>query len=247
MMTPDAEFKPKDDLSLLAASELDAVGFPELRDLVLASEAESFAVECRTYPGYPRFALPTVKGRFGPSLDKSLVTRRSRQHLKVDFPAASTLARLLRFAHGDIAAHHRGPVPSAGGLQALELYLATWNDSWLPAGVFHYDRSGHFLSQVNACCDAEQWRSNIPSSRRLTGGALVWIIVGETLRVRSKYGSRADRFLLLEAGHLMQNLCLLSGSVGLVTVPQGACFEHWIAGQLMLQRTDAVLYAAIAG
>ena len=35
----------------------------------------------------------------------------------------------------------------------------------------------------------------------------------------------ALRFLLLEAGHLMQNLCLMSASLGLTTVPLGGYFE----------------------
>lgn len=247
MITQEDELNEDAEPSLLTTSELDETRFPELRDLVLASEAEPTEIECRSYPGYPRFPLPRLRRRFRPSLDRALVERRSQQCLSLDFPDATTLSRLLRFAHGAIASHRRGPVPSAGGLQALELYFASWQPSWLPVGIYHYDRVGHYLSQINQSCDAEKWKVNIPSCRRLTGGALIWIIVGETLRVKAKYGLRGERFLLLEAGHLMQNLCLLSSSLGLVTVPQGTFYERWIAKELLLPRSDAVLYVAFAG
>lgn len=198
-------------------------------------------------PGVSALFLPRVRARHWPPVDRALVKRRASQELSTEFPAASRLSRLRRLGHGDLASHRRAPVPSAGGLQALELYLVALEPSWLPAGVYHYDRAGHHLSQVKSTCLREEWQANIPSWSRIAGGALVWIIVGDAPCVKQKYGLRAERFLLLEAGHLMQNLCLLSTSLGLVTVPQGACFERWIARVLSLPKTDLVLYVAVAG
>ncbi len=62
-----------------------------------------------------------------------------------------------------------------------------------------------------------------------------------------KYAERGLRFLLLEAGHLMQNLCLVSASLGLSTVPLGGFFERQLARRLMLLASDEVLYAGICG
>jgi nitroreductase len=53
--------------------------------------------------------------------------------------------------------------------------------------------------------------------------------------------------LLLEAGHLMQNLCLLSQSLGLTTVPLGGFFERELARRLTLLESDEVLYAGVCG
>ncbi|HKI38093.1 MAG TPA: nitroreductase family protein [Gemmataceae bacterium] len=58
---------------------------------------------------------------------------------------------------------------------------------------------------------------------------------------------RAARFLLQEAGHLVQNLWLLSASLGLVTVPLGGYFERDIARQLVLPPTDLILYLGLCG
>jgi hypothetical protein len=65
--------------------------------------------------------------------------------------------------------------------------------------------------------------------------------------VAVRYGDRAGRFLLLEAGHLMQSLCLLSAAQGLCTVPLGGVFESEITRQFTLPATDAVLYAGACG
>ncbi len=76
---------------------------------------------------------------------------------------------------------------------------------------------------------------------------MLWVLVGDVARVAVKYGDRAGRFLLLEAGHLMQTLCLLSVSLGLGTVPLGGCFEREVSRQLVLPSTDAVLYVGTCG
>jgi nitroreductase len=87
----------------------------------------------------------------------------------------------------------------------------------------------------------------VPALDLIEGGALLWVVVGDLERVERKYGERGARFLLLEAGHLMQNLCLLSASLGMATVPLGAFFEGEISRELCLPRTDAVLYTGVCG
>jgi SagB-type dehydrogenase family enzyme len=82
---------------------------------------------------------------------------------------------------------------------------------------------------------------------QIDGGACLWVLVGDGPRVTAKYGDRGYRFLLLEAGHLMQNLCLVSASLGLATVPLGGYLEREIARAFSLPATDLVLYLAVCG
>ena len=228
-------------------TELDATSYPEWRDQIMAFEPNSDDHEPRSYPGYPRWPLPSVRARFWPSLDRILVRRRRYDRLGTTLPKQRSLARLLRHAHGITASAARGPVPSAGGLQALEIYLVSWTDSWLPTGAYHYDRAGHWLTQVVPGAQRDAWHELVPSLGLLEGGALLWVLVGDGRRVARKYAERGDRFLLLEAGHLMQNLCLLSESVGLCTVPFGGFLERGIGRQLVLPDEDLVLYVAVCG
>jgi SagB-type dehydrogenase family enzyme len=233
--------------SFLRATELDRTNFPELRDRVLAADREGPAPEPRSYPGYPRWPLVRVRPRLWPPLDRALLARRSVRVLETALPSHGVLSRLLLLAHGCHATGGRGPVPSAGGLQALELFLATFAASWLPAGLYHYDRAGHHLSQVVAGNDRGRWEERVPSLSHVEGGALLWVLVGDTARTAAGYGERGDRFLLLEAGHLLQNLCLLSSSLGLATVPLGGCYDRDVARLFGLPPTDAVLYLGACG
>jgi SagB-type dehydrogenase family enzyme len=234
--------------SFLRRTELDSSTFPALKERILRAESEGFVPRARSYPGYPRWALKRVRTRrFGASLERVLAARRCLPVLGTATPERRVLSRVLQAAHGITAALDRGPNPSAGGLQALELYLVHWATSWLPAGLYHYDRRGHHLSQVAVRADRATWEELVPSLRALEGGAFLWVLVGDVPRVAAKYGDRAGRFLLLEAGHLMQTLSLLSVSQGLCTVPLGGSFERAIARQLVLPSTDAVLYVAACG
>jgi SagB-type dehydrogenase family enzyme len=228
-------------------TELDATSFPEWRDQIVAFEAGGEHHEPRSYPGYPRWPLPAVRARFWPPLDRVLERRRRHDRLEATTPSCRSLARLLRHAHGITASGGCGPVPSAGGLQALELYLVSWTDGWLPSGAYHYDRAGQWLAQVVASTQREAWRELVPSLDLVEGGALLWVLVGDGQRVARKYGERGYRFLLLEAGHLMQNLCVLSESLGLCTVPLGGFLECAIARRLVLPEDDLVLYVGVCG
>jgi SagB-type dehydrogenase family enzyme len=181
------------------------------------------------------------------SLARALATRRSAVALDDALPPARRLARILAGAHGVTGAEDRGPTPSAGGLQALELYLASWSPGWLPPGFYHYDRAGHALEELAAGATRDGLAALVPSLALYDGGALLVILTGDHARVAARYGARAGRFLLLEAGALLQNLCLLSTANGLCTVPLGAVMERALGRRLQLPRGDRVLVAGVMG
>jgi SagB-type dehydrogenase family enzyme len=231
------------------ATELDRTSFPAWLEEIAAAEASGAALpgQPRSYPGYPRWPLPLTRKRWLVSLDRALARRRCAAVLGASLPSREQLGRLLQGAHGVTGPHSAGPTPSAGGLQALELYLAVLTPGWLPAGLYHYDRSGHHLSQLSAVGLRHELQPCVPSLEPIEGGALLWLLVGDGSRAAGKYGARGLRFLLLEAGHLMQSLCLLSTSLGLVTVPLGGFFERELGRLLHLPDDDIVVYVGVCG
>src|SRR5438874_2594736 len=237
----DGEFTP------LQPTELDATNFLEWRDRILCFESNQAAIEPRTYPGYPRWPLVRVAPRPWPPLDRSLIQRRSATTFSTAMPSKRVLSRLLRLAHGIHADGARGPVPSAGGMQSLELYLVTFEQSWLPPGVYHFDRAGNHLSQIVSSASRQEWMTRVPSLDPVKGGAILFVLVGDYDRVEAKYGARGLRFLLIEAGHLAQNLCLVASSLGLSVLPLGGFFEREIAHHLALPASDEVLYLLLCG
>jgi SagB-type dehydrogenase family enzyme len=228
-------------------TELNETTFPEFRDTIIKVESQGLEHFARSYPGYPIWQLEKVKPRFLINLEKTLIRRRSKREISTKALSKTDLSRLLQFAHGITGEQNRGPVPSSGELQALELYLANFAGSWLDQGLYHYDRQGHYLSQISNKAKYEDWQQFIPSMAQFQGGSILWIIVGDGARVLKKYGKRGGRFLFLEAGHLMQNLCLLSISLDLCTLPLGGFFEKSISRELHLASTDFVLYLGVCG
>lgn len=230
---------------LLAATELDRDG---ARELAASIEAwPPTPPTPRRYPGYPTRHLPRVHPRAAPSLDETLRTRRARRPLTGPLPDAEDLARLLAFSHGVWADQARGPTPSSGGMQSLELYLVVLEPGWLEVGVHHYQRAEHQLARLRAGATHATWTERLPSLHDLGAPPLLLVAVGDVGRLEGKYGARAARLLLLEAGHLMQNLCLVAASCGLSTVPLGGVLEGAVAHALDLPRQDAVLYAGACG
>jgi SagB-type dehydrogenase family enzyme len=260
--------------SLLRMTELTRANLPLLTERIEDYLQHPPVTEPRHYEGYRHWPLPRFRPRWWPGLDKVLRTRRWRQDLSERTLRMGELGRLLQLAHGVCASGGRGPTPSAGGLNALELYLVHWGQpparvaggggrrqtatsttagpasrayDAVPTGVFHYDRAGHGLAELATQAERSNWLDLVPSLRQLSGGKVIWIVVGDVERVRAKYGARAERFLLLEAGHLMQNLCLVSTSLRLVTIPLGGFLEGEIATELRLSRGDRVLSCGVCG
>lgn len=230
------------------ADELDRTSFAEFRDRILRTEQQGVVHQSRSHPGAPRVPLPRQSPRWLARLDAALLARRSRRHLSTTLPSRRVLARMLEYAHGVHASRDRGPVASAGGLQALELYVAPMTTApWLERAVHHYDRREHALARIADGRDRAGWLGSIPSMGQFEGGALLWLMVGDGRRVTAKYGERAFRFLAIEAGHLMQNLCLLSASLGWCTLPLGGFYEREILRGLRLPSTDLLLYVGACG
>ena len=236
-----------DPLRLLDLTRLDAATLPAFRDAALGAEAEGIEHGLRRYPGYPSVALPRPSRRRLVALDAALSGRRSTRELGETQPCAKTLGTLLGLSFGVNASIGRGPTPSAGGLQSLCLYPVVLGEGWLARGAWHYEREPHALAQLDAPTQPQAWRELLVSSNQFEGGALLWVIAGDGRAISRKYGARAARFLLLEAGHLMQNLCLVSASLGLCTLPLGGVRDDEVARALGLLPTDRVLYVGVCG
>jgi SagB-type dehydrogenase family enzyme len=237
-----------DVTTFLRWTEMDRTRLPEFLERAARFPTDMEGLEPRRHPGVPVVPLRRLRPRRLVSLDATLARRRSAVRLGAAAADPDALSRLHQFAHGVTGAHGRGPSPSAGGLQGVELYEVHWAAGGpLPPGLYHYDREGHHLSRLAEGATRTDWEERVPSLRNFEGGGWLWVLAGDGARVSAKYGERGLRFLLLEAGHLMQNLCLLSASLGLATVPLGGFFEREIARAFGLPATDGVLYVGVCG
>lgn len=110
--------------------------------------------------------------------------------------------------------------PSAGNLYPLELYVATRDVRRIPAGVYHYNASGHYLELVREDAGvAASVDALFPEVEGHGGAAAVVVITAVPLRTAWLYADRGYRMLLTESGRAAQNLYLGGVALGLNVFP----------------------------
>ena len=116
-------------------------------------------------------------------------------------------------------------VPSGGALYPLELYVVSHRVEALEPALYHYEPLRHVLELLRPLeSPAEAELSPYPEP--LVESAAVVAMTAMFWRSRFKYGARAYRFALMEAGHVGQNLLLAAAALGLDAVPLGGFFDR---------------------
>ena len=82
----------------------------------------------------------------------------------------------------------------------------------------------------------------------MVGAALAVALTGISMKTKLKYGERGYRFLLFEAGHIMQNLLLVASALGVSALPIGGFVDAELDSALGIDGLDEVsLYLAAVG
>jgi SagB-type dehydrogenase family enzyme len=203
----------------------------------------------KTYPDVERIALPDPVGFRGLSVEEALEARRSVRDYSDRPLSLEALSRLLHAAQG-ITEQRLGfrAAPSAGALYPIELYPVVHNVSELPSGTYHYAPQGHALERLQQ----GDFRGRVTRAglyQEFLGQANVCFILSAVFqRTRWKYRERAYRYVLLEAGHVGQNLYLAATSMGLGACAVGAFLDTQLNDLLGLDgEAEAVLYVASVG
>jgi len=201
----------------------------------------------KRYLHSPRTSLPAPSGESLQDLGSAIRRRRScRTHSGREL-SLRQLAEITFLTLG-CQPDHRRCLPSAGALYPLELYVAVSRVDGLDPGLYHYDPRGHALAQLRDedCIAAIADAVFIPEATE--GAAAVLLMSAMFGRSKIKYGERAYRFALLEAGHAMQNLLLVATALNLGACPVGGFIDDRLNDLLDIDGVEeAALYAAIVG
>ncbi|MFZ3590459.1 SagB/ThcOx family dehydrogenase [Bacillus sp. DJP31] len=134
--------------------------------------------------------------------------------------------------------------PSAGARFPLECYIIVNNIVGLEKGLYHYELSKESLALL--------FHKNLEREiKEIFGEDLVHsraIIILTSVMNRNimKYGERGYRFALIEAGHLMQNICLLSTAMNIPMAPIGGFVDVLVSRLLDLEETREIpLYSCV--
>lgn len=185
-------------------------------------------------------ALPPPRSSSDVSLEEALVRRGSVREFSDEPVSGPDLGQLLWAAQGE----REGPgrtAPSAGGLLPLEVYVVARD------GVWHYQADGHRLGQVRAGDFRDQLAVAALDQRAFHSAPAVVAIAGVEARMTTKYHQRGRQYVMMEAGHAMQNLLLQAAALGLGAVPTGAFRDDQVAAILDLPTGSRPLYLAPVG
>lgn len=168
-------------------------------------------------------------------VERSSVRRFDRRPLTDD-----ELGQLLWAAQGELTEGGR-TVPSAGALYPLELYVVSGD------GVGHYRPDLHELAVVDDRDLRDEVYAAALEQRAFATAPSVVVVTGVNARMAVKYGDRAERYVLIEAGHAGQNLLLQATAIDLAAVPTGAFQDARIAELLGLPDGVEPLYLIPVG
>jgi len=140
-------------------------------------------------------------------------------------------------------------VPSAGARHAFETVLLINNVNGISSGLYRYIFSKHKLLPLNF--DKSEIENLISAFRNINlvancAAVFLWIAAPE--RMTWKFNERGLRYLLLDAGHVCQNLYLAAEAVDCGCCAIGAFDDEEINAVLKLNESEQFLaYAASIG
>lgn len=110
--------------------------------------------------------------------------------------------------------------PSAGNRQAIETYAIVMDSDDIPPGVYRYVPSQHALDLISDNADDLRERAVAAARDQVWAGTsgVTFVFAAVPYRTEWRYDYTAHRVILMDVGHMCQNLYLAATSMGL-----GAC------------------------
>ncbi len=214
-----------------------AIGSPELQRMFASSD--------KRYPSAPTIALPDVVPASERTFDDAVLTRRSSRAFSGAPISFDMLAKLTRYAGGVTGSVYLpgGGVqrfrvcPSGGALYPVELYVIANLVDNLPKALYHYCPSVDRLELVRGGIGADAL-VEITFTPELRAAAVVFALTGISVKSRLKYGERGYRFVLLEAGHIAQNILLTASAMNLAACAIGGFIDDELDALLDIDGCD---------
>ena len=138
---------------------------------------------------------------------------------------------------------YKRSAPSAGALYPMDIYAVVGDDGveGLRSGIYYYDphkhaatliSEGDFRKDVARTALSQMWMARAP---------LNLVITSEYSRITRKYGTRGERYAMIEAGHIGQNIFLQAEALGLRAGIVGAFHDSDVIRVMKIKRSHEPL------
>lgn len=168
----------------------------------------------------------------------------------------SELSKLLHQSYG-ITGEMKRPdggtiplrtAPSGGALYPAEIYLGIRNVSGVGPGIYHYNVPDHALELLTPGNPTEKLYEVCCQQEYVKEASVVFLISGVLQRTKRKYGERGYRYVLLDVGHLGQNIYLSCTALNLAVMTTCGFFDDEANKLLRIDGIDeTTLYVAFVG
>ena len=194
----------------------------------------------RTPQKIVRLTKPKLMGTV--SFEEALTKRRNIR-LFANKPLESEQISQLAWAGQGITEKQRGlrTAPSAGEIYPIELYFAT------EEGLFVYRPAEHSLEQTSdkdiriSLATAASMQESVA-----TAGCDI-IIAGSVRKLSTQFRNKAKTYMLLEAGHVAQNILLQAACLDLGSIPIGGFSTKEVSRACRLPAGYEPLYIICVG
>jgi len=210
----------------------------------------------RKYPHRPKIRLEIPSPGTSPGLEEVIQKRRSLRKYTGEPVSLDKLSRLLFFSNGitgrtpvsDDAVLPLRASPSAGALYPIELYPVVLSVEGLEEGVYHYDVEGHALEFLQPGQYKEFFFKASHQQEMVLQSSVLFVMTAIFGRTKIKYGERGYRYVLLDAGHLAQNIYLESTALGLGCATIGGFLDDEVNKLIGVDGLlESVVYLAVVG
>ena len=185
--------------------------------------------------------LPAPASGPAGTLEEVIAERRSVRSFDPAPLREEQVGQLLWSAQGITDAGGARSAPSAGATYPLQLLAVTTE------GVARYHPEEHALSDHRAGDQRAALADAAYAQEWIAEAGLVLVISGVVERTAARYGDRAERFMLLEAGHAAQNVLLQAVALELGATPVGAFDAGQLRSILDLPADEEPLYLLPVG
>jgi len=196
-----------------------------------------------------RVELPQEPGCGAMSLGEAITLRRSRRRFSAESMSLTELGSLLHYSAG-ITQRPYGlrAAPSAGATYPIEVYAVVNNVVGLDRGVYRYLVADHALELVRKGDFASEMAGAALQERMMRQASVVLALTAVFARTQRSYHERGQRYIVLEAGHVAQNIYLVATSLGMGACAIGAFYDEEFNAVLGVDgKKESTLYLMAVG
>jgi SagB-type dehydrogenase family enzyme len=235
-------------------------GYPVFSTLKVSSPVQQLLAQgVKDYHHAPvQYELPDVRHlRLTLPLEECILRRRSSAPLDSQPISLQDLAYILYFSYGvtgvieDKKTQIKQPLratPSGGALYPIDVYLVAHRVQGVEPGIYYHHPLLHRLQLVKRSYLFQEIAEHTGYGDRLQQAGALFIFVGALQRNQWKYRERGYRVILLDCGHLVQNVVLVASGLGYVGHPIMGFVDDYFNNLLGLDGVEeVVLYISLLG